>query len=475
MTDPSVSITRRAQPGEPVPGRRAGGGRVYDGGAHRRGARHRAPSRYPPGGRPSCGAGPSWRGGYRPASTRGSGPGVKPAPAPGRADLTGRAEWRLDACGPGRQASPPRRPAPGRPPPPPATARARTRSPPGTTPRPALPAFPSGRAGPPATRPAAQLARGAFPLSPFPGPAAPGSRLPPPARRGPDLTRRAERSVRRRGPTDGPPPGTPTAPGRPPATPDDRPRNPGRPAADDRGGDRRAAGIPGRVLPLAPAGAGPPAVRLPGGGVRVRRSALTAWLRRLEEDTQDGQEQGADGQLRRQVLGHQEARQRHRSPVPGPLGRRRARALQVVQGPPPRRRVPRRPEGRGPRPAALQPAHRPARCRDHRGGDGHLVRPCPRVRRGQVGQPRPGLPPVGRRGPGHRHRRPFREGAGRARGQGAAAGAVRLGVQPRHPRQRPAARRSPPPSTGPSAPPCPSPSWKTPRPCGSRSARAPRP
>jgi excisionase family DNA binding protein len=37
-------------------------------------------------------------------------------------------------------------------------------------------------------------------------------------------------------------------------------------------------------------GAGPAVVRLPGGGVRVRRSALTAWLRRLEEDTQDGQE-----------------------------------------------------------------------------------------------------------------------------------------------------------------------------------------
>jgi predicted DNA-binding transcriptional regulator AlpA len=35
-------------------------------------------------------------------------------------------------------------------------------------------------------------------------------------------------------------------------------------------------------------GNGPPAVRLPGGGVRVRRSALTAWLRRLEE--QDMQE-----------------------------------------------------------------------------------------------------------------------------------------------------------------------------------------
>jgi len=31
-------------------------------------------------------------------------------------------------------------------------------------------------------------------------------------------------------------------------------------------------------------GAGPAVVRLPGGGVRARRSALTAWLRRLEEE-----------------------------------------------------------------------------------------------------------------------------------------------------------------------------------------------
>jgi hypothetical protein len=69
------------------------------------------PSRYPPGGPPSCGAVPSWRGGYRPAPARGCGPGA--APAPGRAGLTGRPEWRLDACGPGRQASPPRRPASG--------------------------------------------------------------------------------------------------------------------------------------------------------------------------------------------------------------------------------------------------------------------------------------------------------------------------------------------------------------------------
>jgi integrase len=54
------------------------------------------------------------------------------------------------------------------------------------------------------------------------------------------------------------------------------------------------------------------------------------------------------------------------------------------------------------------------------------------------GKPRPGLPPVGRRGPGHRHHRPHDEGAGRARAEGAAAGAVRLGVQPRHPRHQPA-------------------------------------
>jgi hypothetical protein len=50
-------------------------------------------------------------------------------------------------------------------------------------------------------------------------------------------------------------------------------------------------------------GAGPPVVKLPGGGARVRRSAFTAWLRQLE-GTRDGQEQQADGQLRRQVLGH---------------------------------------------------------------------------------------------------------------------------------------------------------------------------
>src|SRR5580693_7794752 len=126
----------------------------------------------------------------------------------------------------------PARPAgrhPGRPPPPPATARARTRSPPGTTPRPPLPAFPSGRAGLPASPGPTARDRGAFRLPRYPRPAAPRGCRPPLAGRGPDLTRRAERSVRRRGPTDGPPPGTTTAPGRPPATPADDPGTPGDP------------------------------------------------------------------------------------------------------------------------------------------------------------------------------------------------------------------------------------------------------
>ena len=88
------------------------------------------------------------------------------------------------------------------------------------------------------------------------------------------------------------------------------------------------------------------------------------------------------------------------------------------------------------------------------GGDGHLVRARPRLRRGQVAEPRPGLPPVGRRGPGHRHGRPDRQGEGRARAQGAAPGAVRLGVQPRHPRAPTRRARSPSPWAGPPAPRC---------------------
>jgi hypothetical protein len=111
MTDPPASVTRCAPPGVPVPGGRPGAG-AWTTVARTVAVRTTVPpSWYPPGGRPSCVAAPSWRAGYRPASTRGSGPGVKPGPGPRGADLTGRAEWRLDACDPGRQASVPRRPA----------------------------------------------------------------------------------------------------------------------------------------------------------------------------------------------------------------------------------------------------------------------------------------------------------------------------------------------------------------------------
>ena len=108
--------------------------------------------------------------------------------------------------------------------------------------------------------------------------------------RGPDLTRRAERSVRRGDPTDGPAAGTRTAPVRPPATPDAGPGIPDDPllTIDEVTAELRVSRA--AFYRWRRQGAGPAVVRLPGGTVRVRRSALTAWLRRLEEDTQDGQE-----------------------------------------------------------------------------------------------------------------------------------------------------------------------------------------
>ena len=109
MSDPSASITRCPRAGAPVPGCPPVTGACT---TVARALAARAtvpPSRYPPGDRPSPGAAPSWRGGHRPVSTRGSGPGIKPGPAP--YDLTWRPEWRVHACGAGRQASLPRRPA----------------------------------------------------------------------------------------------------------------------------------------------------------------------------------------------------------------------------------------------------------------------------------------------------------------------------------------------------------------------------
>jgi len=94
---------------------------------------------------------------------------------------------------------------------------------------------------------------------------------------------------------------------------------------------------------------------------------------------------------------------------------------------------------------------------------------------GPSGRTWPGLPPVGRRGPGHRHHRPQRQGAGRARAEGAAAGRCSPGRSSPPPATSTRRRRSPPPSIVPNAPRCRSPSWKTPPPCGSRWPPAPAP
>jgi excisionase family DNA binding protein len=114
--------------------------------------------------------------------------------------------------------------------------------------------------------------------------------------------------VRRGGPTDRPPPGTRTAPGRPPATPAEGPGTPEDPLLTIEEVTAELRVSRAAFYRWRRQGTGPAAVRLPGGGVRVRRSALTAWLRRLEEDTPEEQETADDGQLRRQVLGHQEDR-----------------------------------------------------------------------------------------------------------------------------------------------------------------------
>ncbi len=383
----------------------------------------------------------------------------------------------MDACGPGRQASPPRRPASGPGASTPGNGEgahevtARDHPAPG----PACLPLRQGRAArqPPPRR--AARPRGLSLFSPSPGPAVPGGRLPSPAGRGPDLTRRAERSVRRRGPTDGPPPGTPTAPGRPAATPDGEPGTPGDPLltieeviAELR--VSRAAFYRWRRQ-----GAGPAVVRLPGGGVRVRRSALSQWLRRLEGDTPDdrSKEQMDSYDVRfwdiKRLGSGTGARFRVRWAVDG---REHCKSFKA-------------------RPLA----------------DGFLDGLKDAVRDRRPFSPRTGLPEAetteGEMITWYEHARAYTEAKwgnlapvsrrsvaealvtvtialtakepGAPEPQGAAAGAVRLGVQPRHPRHRPAARRSPPPSTGPNAPRCRSPSWKTPRRCGSRLPPAPGP
>jgi CRP-like cAMP-binding protein len=103
MTDPSGSAACWRQAGTPSSGclpARSANATVA------RAARARAtvpPSRCPAYSRPVPGTVPLFvRGGHWAVSTRGSGPGVKPVPAWGGADLTWRGEVRVDACGPGR-------------------------------------------------------------------------------------------------------------------------------------------------------------------------------------------------------------------------------------------------------------------------------------------------------------------------------------------------------------------------------------
>jgi excisionase family DNA binding protein len=86
-------------------------------------------------------------------------------------------------------------------------------------------------------------------------------------------------------------PVTHTAPGRPPATPDAEPGTPGDPLLTIEEVTAELRVSRDAFYRWRRQGAGPAVMRLPGGGVRVRRSALTLWLRRLEEhDTRDGQE-----------------------------------------------------------------------------------------------------------------------------------------------------------------------------------------
>ena len=381
----------------------------------------------------------------------------------------------MDACGPGRQASPPRRPAAG-----PAAAT------PGNGegahevtardhPAPAPAGLPlrQGRAA--RRHPPRRAGRPRGLRLPFPC-RQPRAAAPPPARRGPDLTRRAERSVRRRGPTDGPPPGTPTAPGRPAATPGAGPGT-----ADDPLLTIEEVTAELRVSRAAfyrwrRQGAGPAAVRLPGGGVRVRRSALTLWLRRLE--TGHARRTGADrwtvttsgsGTPGRSPTTPAAARYRVRWAVDGQEHCKSFRNKTLADG----FLDDLKDAARDRRP--FSPRTGLPAAETDRGGDGHLVRARPRLRRGEVAEPGPGLPPVGRRGAGHRDRRPDRARRRARPSPGCCAGRCSPGRSTPPPARPTRRARSPSPWAGPPAPRCRSARWTTRPRCGSRSARAPRP
>ena len=184
-----------------------GGGRWRGRGAHRRGARHRAPFAVPAG-RPALLRSRALLAGRAAASTGAwPGAGCQGRPCAGRLDGVAGVEG---GCLRSRAAGQPAPPA----------SRRRGRAVghrPGPRARSCRPSPPAGPGRPPgpATPPGHLLSQ---PVPP-PGLDLPLRKAAVPAGwpvRGADLTGRAERSVRRGGSTDGPPPGAHTARGRPP-------------------------------------------------------------------------------------------------------------------------------------------------------------------------------------------------------------------------------------------------------------------
>ena len=326
-------------------------------------------------------------------------------------------------------------------------------------------------------RPAAQPARGAFPLSPFPGPAAPGSRRPPPARRGPDLTRRAERSVRRRGPTDGPPPGTPTAPGRPPATPAEEPGTPGDPLLTIEEVTAELRVSRAAFYRWRRQGAGPPAGaaagrRGAGPAQRAHRVAAPPGRRR---DRRTGARQQMDSydvrfwDTKKIADNASGGRYRVRWAVDG---REHCKSFKTRPSPTGSSTTSRTPPATGgpSAPAPACPPPRPPRGRWSPGTSTPAPTPRPSGRtspRSPAGRsPRPWSPspsPLPRR----RRARPSR----RVLRQALFAWAFNPATRD----SRPAARDRRSPSAGPPAPRCRVAELDDPPPCGSRSARAPRP
>ena len=368
---------------------------MYDGGAHLAVRATVPPSRYPPGGRPS--AGPPLLAGRAPARTGpwlGAGCQARPRAKPGGLDAAGGVEagcLRSRAAG---QPAPPAGIRAGRLHPRQRRGRARGHRPGPPRTRPCRPSPPAGPGRPPALAPPRSSTAGPFLFPRVPGPAAPGSGLPPPAGRGPDLTGGRSGASVVADPRTGRPrerqplPAGPRHPGRSdPGTPDDPLLTIEEVTAELR--VSRAAFYRWRRQ-----GAGPAAVRLPGGGVRVRRSALTRvaapagsrHARRTGARSRWTVTTSGSGTPRRSPTTPAAARYRVRWAVDGQEHCKSFKARPLADGfldglkDAARDRRPFNPR-----------TGLPGR-RGHRGGDGHLVRACPQLRRGQVARAWPRSP-----------------------------------------------------------------------------------